>query len=72
MKKNLEQIVKDWNKKNPVGTKVNYLSNSNLSNLKKVETKTRSQAWVMGGHSAMVMVESIAGGVSLDFVELIN
>ena len=32
-------------------------------------TKTRSQAWVMGGHSAMVMVDGVAGGVLLESVK---
>jgi hypothetical protein len=35
------------------------------------ETKTRSEAWVMGGHSVMVMVEGVAGGVLLESVEVL-
>ena len=31
-------------------------------------TKTRSEAWVMGGHSAVVMIEGISGGVLLGSV----
>lgn len=33
------------------------------------ETKTRSEAWVMGGHSVMVMVEGVSGGVLLESVK---
>lgn len=33
------------------------------------ETKTRSEAWVMGGHSVMVMVEGVPGGVLLESVK---
>lgn len=56
-----------WNMHHSVGTPVmrykliNPLSEGN-------ETKTRSEAWVMGGHSVMVMVEGVAGGVLLDSV----
>lgn len=31
-------------------------------------TKTRSAAWVMGGHSAMVLVDGFSGGQSLDAI----
>lgn len=33
------------------------------------ETKTRSEAWLMGGHTAMVMVEGVAGGVMVESVK---
>ncbi len=33
------------------------------------ETKTRSEAFIMGGHSAMVMVDGVAGGVCLESVK---
>lgn len=63
----LEYDAEEWNEKYPVGTKVmrykliNPLREGN-------ETKTRSEAWVMGGHSVMVMVEGISGGVLLESV----
>lgn len=31
-------------------------------------TKTRSEAWVMGGHSAVVLVEGFSGSQSLDCI----
>lgn len=64
---NLEKQVSDWNQKHPIGSKVmrykiiDPLEDGN-------ETKTRSEAWVMGGHSAMVMVEGVSGGVCLESV----
>ena len=33
------------------------------------ETKTRSEAWLMSGHTAMVMVEGVAGGVMVESVK---
>lgn len=71
MRKSLNQLekeAKDWNEKYPVGTSVmrykliNPLQEGN-------ETKTRSEAWVMGGHSVMVMVEGVSGGVLLESVK---
>lgn len=32
------------------------------------QTKTRSVAWIMGGHSAVIMVNGIAGGIRLSRV----
>lgn len=34
-----------------------------------LETVTRSEPWLMGGHSWMVMVEGIAGGYALHRVD---
>jgi hypothetical protein len=36
------------------------------------ETATRSQAWVMGGHTCMIMIEGHAGGVLLDSIVAIK
>jgi hypothetical protein len=65
--KQLEKQVNDWNAKHPIGTPVTRyklihpLREGN-------ETKTRSEAWIMGGHSAMVLVEGVTGGVCLESV----
>ena len=57
-----EKIVLAWNAAHPVGTPVTrYRLVDPLED--PVETKTRSEAWLMGGHTAMVMVEGQAGGV---------
>jgi hypothetical protein len=56
-----EAAARDWNTKHRIGTLVEVrLDGGSLK-----ETKTRSEAWVMGGHSAVVMLEGIAGGYSL-------
>lgn len=61
---NPEKQAAAWNAAHPVGTPVTV--QRDLGAL--LETKTRSEAWVMGGHSAMVMVDGIAGGYMLERV----
>ena len=48
----------EWNSKHPVGTPVTRYALINPLR-EPQETKTRSEAWLMGGHTAMVMVESV-------------
>lgn len=60
-----QQLVDTWNAAHPIGTPVTrYRLVNPLS--QPVETKTRSEAWLMGGHTAMVMVEGQAGGVMVE------
>lgn len=60
-----QHIVDSWNEKHPIGTPVTrYRLVNPLAD--PVQTKTRSLAWVMGGHTAMVMVEGQAGGVMVE------
>ena len=57
-----------WNLSHPVGTPV--MRYKLIAPLREgTETKTRSEAWVMGGHSVMVMVEGVSGGVLLESVK---
>jgi hypothetical protein len=53
----LELQCSRWNEKNPVGAHVFVLRDNGV----KFLTKTRSTAYVMGGHSAVIFVEGIAG-----------
>ena len=63
----LAKRAEDWNQANPAGTTVTrYRLINPLREGSK--TKTRSEAWVMGGHSVMVMVEGVSGGVLLESV----
>jgi hypothetical protein len=56
-----------WNLSHPIGTPV--MRYKLIAPLREGnETKTRSEAWVMGGHSVIVMVEGVSGGVSLESV----
>ena len=57
-----------WNLSHPIGTPV--MRYKLIAPLREGnETKTRSEAWVMGGHSVMVMVEGVSGGVLLESVK---
>lgn len=56
-----------WNNDYPIGTPV--MRYKLVEPLREGnETKTRSEAWVMSGHSVMVMVDGVAGGVFLESV----
>jgi hypothetical protein len=67
----LTATAEEWNAAYPVGTPVTrYKLIRPLE--EGVETRTRSKAWVMGGHSVMVMVEGHAGGVVLESVQPIT
>ena len=66
--KQLEASVNGWNAAYHIGTPVTRYKL--IQPLREpVVTKTRSAAWVMGGHSAMVMVEVVSGGVLLESVK---
>ena len=63
----LEAGASRWNANYPPGTPVTrYRLIEPLR--EPEETRTRSEAWVMGGHSVMVMVEGVSGGVLLESV----
>ena len=66
-----QQIVDDWNNRHPIGTAV-----IRFKLIKPLQdgmfTKTRSIAWLMGGHTAMVMVNGVAGGVMVESLEVIE
>src|SRR5947209_145698 len=60
------RAVRDWNNKvSASGAAVAVL----LDDGSVKETVTRSEAWLMGGHSAVVMVEGISGAYSLHRVK---
>jgi len=64
----LQAEADKWNAKHPVGTPV--IRYALINPLREgTETETRSEAWVMGGHSVMVMVNGVAGGVCLESVK---
>ncbi len=65
-KKSPEARVEGFNQANPVGTKVLYKRHT--SDPSPLATATRTEAWVLSGHTAVVMVEGVAGCVGLDFL----
>ncbi len=50
-----------WNKLHPEGTAVTVTKDDGS----KLDTVTRSAAWVLGGHSAVILVHGISGGYKL-------
>jgi hypothetical protein len=60
-----EQVVEEWNAAYPIGTPVVYQSVQGDRAKDNKQTATRSAAWVLGGHTPVVMVNGIAGGVAI-------
>lgn len=61
------QAVERFNALCPVGTPVLYWPG--VREGKGRESVTRSPAWLMGGHSPVVMVDGYPGGIALAHVE---
>ncbi len=57
--------VDAFNAYQPVGSRVEYRRHSGAP---WIETRVRGEAYVMGGHSAMVFLEGVSGSWSLDHV----
>ena len=60
------QAVEQFNKICPIGTHVLYWPGVREGEGRK--SVTRSAAWLLGGHSPVVMVEGYAGGIALTHV----
>jgi hypothetical protein len=63
----LQSLADQWNRNHFVGAEVTRYALINPLREPTV-TKTTSEAWVMGGHSVVVMVEGFPGGQSLQAV----
>lgn len=62
-----EKAAQIWNSQYPIGTEVRV-----TDDFKDVSiTKTRSVAWVLGGHTAVILIEGRTGGYLLDRVEAV-
>jgi hypothetical protein len=61
----LGKQVAEFNKRVQVGDAVTVTKDLG----EQFHTRTRSEAWVMGGHSAMVLVDGITGGYLLERVK---
>ena len=65
---NTLQLASDkFNDNYPIGTPVTRYALIDPLRLGK-ETKTTSEAWVVGDHSVMVKVEGVSGGVMIESV----
>ena len=55
------KLVLDWNKEHPEGTAVTV----RLDDGTTINSKTTSEAWLLGGHTAVVKLEAIHGAFAL-------
>ncbi|MGR0185380.1 hypothetical protein [Azospirillum aestuarii] len=60
--------VNAWNSQNPVGAKVVVRRDDGTSNI----TVTTSEAWVLSGHSAVILLKGISGCYLLNRVTAIS
>ena len=63
--------VKRFNKAHPVGTAVLAWTGVIDPNVKPLGTLTRSEAFVLGGHTAVVFVEGVSGCIALTHVQVV-
>lgn len=61
-----ETMVESWNKNHSPGVEVVVILDSG----EYIETTTRSEAWMLGGHSPVILVEGVNGAYSLSRVRL--
>lgn len=61
-----EELVDDWNRQYP-GTDVDIIWHKTIQpNRHPVRDRTRSPAWLLGGHTAVILVTSKSGCVALE------
>ncbi len=65
MSDHTQEDVDLFNKSFPIGTPVTRYKAINPLR-EPIPTKTRSKAWLLGGHTAVVKVDGIAGGVTIE------
>lgn len=70
--RNGARTAESWNAEHPVGTAVRYYPiYPPIEGVPPVETRTRSEAWVLGDGTVVVLVEGKSGGVHLSHIEVI-
>lgn len=57
-------LIEEFNAANQIGIEVDVKKDGGSIN----RTKTRSEAWLMGGHTAMILLDGISGGYMLERV----
>ena len=60
-------LIGEFNTANQIGIEVDVKKDDGSI----VRTKTRSKAWLMGGHTAMILLEGISGGYMLQRVTVV-
>jgi hypothetical protein len=67
-KKSPFAMVDQFNRRWTVGTKALYYSHPSAE---PRGVETTSAAWVLGGHSAVVLVDSVSGAVAIDALRMV-
>ena len=62
------EVIEAFNKANPIGTIVDVTKDDSSVD----RTKTRSEAWLMGTHPAMIMLDVFSGGYMLQRVTVVE
>jgi hypothetical protein len=70
LRRQLDEQRNAWNERYPLGSSIVIRPPNQASDPR--ETRTRSQAWVVGGASVMVMVEGAPGVVAIDDIESVT
>lgn len=65
------QAVKEFNESNALGVSVRVWPGARPDG-RSIDTKTRSEAQVLSGHTAVVWVEGVSGCIALSHVEVIK
>ncbi len=65
-----EAKVEQFNNNYPLGTPVRFWPGFKQGEGR--EGKTRTPAWVMGGHTAVVSITDYPGGIALTHVEVVG
>lgn len=65
-----KRLADEWNARHPVGTEVRYWSFVRSGD--GVVSRTRSNARMMGGHTAVLWVEGHHGCIALSHVEALE
>jgi len=63
-----QALCERWNREHQVGTPVRVWPGPRAADAPSEDSTTRSEAWVLGGHTAVVMVRGRAGAVALSHV----
>lgn len=57
-------LIEEFNEANQVGVEVDVKKDDGTIQ----RTRTRSEAWLMGGHTAIILLKGISGGYMLERV----
>lgn len=65
----LQAEVDRFNQNVPEGAPVRYRSSPGAD---PIDTVTRSDAWLLSGHTGVVLIEGVSGAVALEAIETIK